>query len=171
MPRDPIVSACVLIIGNEILSGRTQDVNLAHIANALNEHGVQVREARVIADLEEEIVATLNESRKKFDYVFTTGGIGPTHDDITADCVAKAFGVPLYVHPEIEALIRQREAPAEPTRPPPPALLPTPAPPLRATVRTAPALYIARPTQTQHSRPSRPWKPAEKNRCSETLDA
>ena len=113
MPRDPIVSACVLIIGNEILSGRTQDVNLAHIANALNEHGVQVREARVIADLEEEIVATLNESRKKFDYVFTTGGIGPTHDDITADCVAKAFGVPLYIHPEIEALIRQREAPAE----------------------------------------------------------
>ena len=67
MPRAPIVSACVLIIGNEILSGRTQDVNLAHIANAVNEHGVQVREARVIADLEDEIIATLNESRKKFE--------------------------------------------------------------------------------------------------------
>ena len=113
MPRDPIVSACVLIIGNEILSGRTQDVNLAHIATELNEHGIQVREARIIPDVETEIVAAVNECRAKFDYVFTTGGIGPTHDDITAECVAKAFGVPLYIHPEIEALLRQREAPPE----------------------------------------------------------
>lgn len=113
MPPDRIVSACVLIIGNEILSGRTQDVNLAHIANELNEQGIQVREARVIPDAEDEIVAAINECRQKFDYVFTTGGIGPTHDDITADCVAKAFGVPLYIHPEIESLIREREAPPE----------------------------------------------------------
>jgi len=113
MPREPIVSACVLIIGNEILSGRTQDVNLAHIAHELNEVGVQVREARVIPDVEDEIVANLNASRAKFDYVFTTGGIGPTHDDITADCVAKAFGRELYIHPEIEEILLQREAPPE----------------------------------------------------------
>lgn len=108
-----VVTACVLIIGNEILSGRTQDANLAHIAVTLNEAGVQVREARVIPDVEEVIVETLNEVRRKFDYVFTTGGIGPTHDDITADCVAKAFGVELEMHPEIEALIRQRPAPED----------------------------------------------------------
>jgi len=113
MPEDRVVTACVLIIGNEILSGRTQDVNLAYIAEALNERGVQVREARVIPDVEDVIVTTVNECRTKFDHVFTTGGIGPTHDDITADCIAKAFGRALYPHPEIEALIRQREAPPE----------------------------------------------------------
>lgn len=113
MAREPIVSACVIIIGNEILSGRTQDVNLAHIATELNEHGVQVREARVIPDIESVIVDTVNECRAAYDYVFTTGGIGPTHDDITADCIAKAFGRPLYMHPEIESLIRAREAPPE----------------------------------------------------------
>ncbi|MEM7408395.1 MAG: molybdopterin-binding protein [Pseudomonadota bacterium] len=107
------VTACVLIIGNEILSGRTQDVNLSHIATQLNEHGVQVREARVIPDVEDEIVAALNACRKKYDYVITTGGIGPTHDDITADCVAAALERPLYMHPEIEALLRQREATPE----------------------------------------------------------
>jgi molybdenum cofactor synthesis domain-containing protein len=110
---DGPVTACVLIIGNEILSGRTQDVNLAHLAQTLNEYGVQVREARVIPDVEEVIVDTLNECRRVFDYVLTTGGIGPTHDDITADCVAKAFGIELEMHPEVEALIRRREAPAE----------------------------------------------------------
>lgn len=100
------VTACVLIIGNEILSGRTQDANLSFIARNLNEHGIQVREARTVPDVEAVIVATLNEVRAKFDYVFTTGGIGPTHDDITADCVAKAFGVELEMHPQIEAQIR-----------------------------------------------------------------
>ncbi len=110
---DSPVTACVLIIGNEILSGRTQDVNLAHLAQTLNEFGVQVREARVIPDVEDIIVDTLNECRKAFDYVLTTGGIGPTHDDITADCVANAFGVELEMHPEVEALIRRREAPPE----------------------------------------------------------
>ena len=108
-----IYTACVLIIGNEILSGRTQDTNLQHIARVLGEQGVRVREARVIADVEEEIVSAVNEARAKFDYVLTTGGIGPTHDDITADCIAKAFGVPLVVSEEIAAVIGQRPAPAE----------------------------------------------------------
>ena len=102
MTENP-VTACVLIIGNEILSGRTQDANLSFIARNLNEHGIQVREARTIPDDVDVIVSTLNEVRAKFDYVFT-GGIGPTHDDITADCVARAFGVDLVMHPGIEGL-------------------------------------------------------------------
>ena len=113
MSSERVVTACVLIIGNEILSGRTQDVNLAHIATQLNERGVKVREARVIPDVEPVIVAAINECRAKFDYVLTTGGIGPTHDDITADCVAKALGRPLYMHPELDALLRQRKASPE----------------------------------------------------------
>lgn len=108
-----IYTACVLVIGNEILSGRTQDVNLQHIAVELGKRGVRVREARVIPDVEDVIVAALNEARGSFDYVFTTGGIGPTHDDITADCVAKAFGVPLVTNETIAARIRQRPAPPE----------------------------------------------------------
>jgi len=94
------VTAAVLIIGNEILSGRTQDANLAYLAKGLNEVGVRLGEARVIADVEDEIVAAVNALRARHDYVFTTGGIGPTHDDITAECVAKAFGRPLIRHPE-----------------------------------------------------------------------
>jgi molybdenum cofactor synthesis domain-containing protein len=93
MPSDKIVTACLLIIGNEILSGRTQDANLAFIAKGLNEVGVRLREVRVIPDIAETIIATVNEMRAKFDYVFTTGGIGPTHDDITSECIARAFGV------------------------------------------------------------------------------
>lgn len=107
------VTACVLIIGNEILSGRTQDINLNHIAQQLGHWGIQVREARVIPDLAQVIVDTLNETRARFDYVFTTGGIGPTHDDITADCVAEAFGVNLIIHPEIAERIERRPAPSE----------------------------------------------------------
>ena len=108
-----VYTACVLIIGNEILSGRTQDTNLQHIAQVLGEQGVRVREARVIADVEDEIVSAVNGARAKFDYVLTTGGIGPTHDDITADCIAEAFGVPLVISEEIAAVIGQRPAPAE----------------------------------------------------------
>lgn len=100
------VTACVLLIGNELLSGRTQDANLAHLATTLNEVGVSVREARVIPDVPEVIVSTLNEVRQRFDYVFTTGGIGPTHDDITAECVAQAFAVPLIMNEEIAETIR-----------------------------------------------------------------
>ena len=108
---EPVVTACVLIIGNEILSGRTQDTNLQHLARTLNEWGIRVTHARVIPDVADTIVSTLNEVRRAFDYVFTTGGIGPTHDDITADCVAAAFDVPLVEHPEIAARIRTRDAP------------------------------------------------------------
>lgn len=103
---DPVVTAAVLIIGNEILSGRTQDVNLAFLGKSLNEIGIRLKEARVVADVEAEIVAAVNELRARWTYVFTTGGIGPTHDDITADCIAKAFGVPLIRHPEAEARLR-----------------------------------------------------------------
>ncbi len=94
------VNAAVIIIGNEILSGRTQDKNVAHIALTLNEVGVRLAEVRVVPDIEAEIVDAVNTLRAKFDYVFTTGGIGPTHDDITAECVAKAFGRKLIRHPE-----------------------------------------------------------------------
>jgi molybdenum cofactor synthesis domain-containing protein len=100
-----IVTACVLIIGNEILSGRTQDENLAFLARGLNKAGIRVREARVIADDPAAIVAAVNEARRRFDHVFTTGGIGPTHDDITAQCVADAFGVALVLHPEAKRLL------------------------------------------------------------------
>jgi molybdenum cofactor synthesis domain-containing protein len=94
------VTACIVVIGNEILSGRTRDANIQYLATELGVLGVQVRECRVIPDIEATIVATINEVRKKFDYVFTTGGIGPTHDDITADSIAKAFGVGISEHPE-----------------------------------------------------------------------
>ena len=100
-----IVKACVLIIGNEILSGRTQDENLAFLARGLNEIGIRVREAQVIPDAAEVIVSTVNDVRRRFDYVFTTGGIGPTHDDITAQCMADAFGVPLIIHPDARRLL------------------------------------------------------------------
>jgi molybdenum cofactor synthesis domain-containing protein len=93
-------TACVVVIGNEILSGRTQDANLQYLAQKLTDWGVRLREARVIPDIEDVIVRTVNECRAAFDYVFTTGGIGPTHDDITAEAVAKAFGVGLVCHQE-----------------------------------------------------------------------
>ena len=107
------VTACVLIIGNEILSGRTPDTNLNHLSKTLGKWGIQVREARVIPDIEDKIVAAVNEMRNQFDYVFTTGGIGPTHDDITAVCIAKAFDKTIVQHPDIESRIRTRPAPAD----------------------------------------------------------
>src|SRR5438105_3599411 len=105
------VTACVLIIGNEILSGRTQDANLAFLAKGLNEAGIRLREARVIPDDAETIVNTVNEVRRVFDYVFTTGGIGPTHDDITSACIAEAFGVPLILHPEARRILEAHYPP------------------------------------------------------------
>jgi molybdenum cofactor synthesis domain-containing protein len=105
------VSACVVIIGNEILSGRTQDANLAFLAQGLNEVGIRLREARVIPDIAEAIIGTVNEMRARFDYVFTTGGIGPTHDDITSACVAQAFGVPLILHPEAKRILESHYPP------------------------------------------------------------
>lgn len=100
MAETKTVTAALLIIGNEILSGRTQDKNLSHIAKTLNEVGVRLAEARVAPDVEAEIVDAVNTLRAKHDYVFTTGGIGPTHDDITAECVAKAIGRKLIQNPE-----------------------------------------------------------------------
>lgn len=113
MRTPDVVTACALIIGNEILSGRTPDVNLNHLALTLGGWGVQLREARVIPDVEAEIVAAVNQCRRRFNYVFTTGGIGPTHDDITAACIAKAFDVPLVINPEIAERIRQRPSSPE----------------------------------------------------------
>lgn len=111
MGETRIVTAAAIIIGNEILSGRTQDVNLAFLAKSLNEIGIRLMEARVVPDIEAEIIAAVNGLRVRFDYVFTTGGIGPTHDDITAECVAKAFGVPLIRHPEAERRLRAHYEP------------------------------------------------------------
>ncbi|HEX4180472.1 MAG TPA: competence/damage-inducible protein A [Caulobacteraceae bacterium] len=102
------VTAAVMIIGDEILSGRTQDTNLNHIAKYLAAHGVDLAEARVVGDVKDEIITALNALRARYDYVLTTGGIGPTHDDITADCVAEAFGVELHEHPEIIAMMAAR---------------------------------------------------------------
>jgi molybdenum cofactor synthesis domain-containing protein len=102
------VTAAVLIIGDEILSGRTQDTNLNFIAKYLATYGVDLAEARTVPDIKVEIIAALNALRERYDYVVTTGGIGPTHDDITADCVAEAFGVELYEHPEIIAMMQAR---------------------------------------------------------------
>lgn len=111
--NDRVFTAAVIIIGNEILSGRTQDTNLRDIALSLGSWGIRVTEARVVPDVEDTIVATVNELRAQHDYVLTTGGIGPTHDDITAASIAKAFGVGLVEHPTIAAIIRRREAPPE----------------------------------------------------------
>jgi molybdenum cofactor synthesis domain-containing protein len=96
------ITAALILIGNELLSGRTQDANLGHLAQRLSEVGISLVEARVIPDVDETIIATVNELRERVSYVFTTGGIGPTHDDITAECIAKAFNVPLIRHPEAE---------------------------------------------------------------------
>jgi molybdenum cofactor synthesis domain-containing protein len=102
------VTAAALIIGDEILSGRTQDTNLNVIAKFFAQHGIDLAEARVVGDVKEEIVAAINALRTRYDYLITTGGIGPTHDDITADCVAEALGAPLYEHPEIIAQMAAR---------------------------------------------------------------
>ncbi len=101
----PSPVACLLVIGNEVLSGRTQDANIKYIATRLGEIGIPLREVRVIPDIRETIVATVNEVRARHDHVFTTGGIGPTHDDITSECVAAAFGVPWERHPTAWAML------------------------------------------------------------------
>jgi molybdenum cofactor synthesis domain-containing protein len=107
-PVPPIVTAGLLVIGNEILSGRTKDKNIGHLARVLTEIGIDLKEVRVVADEEPAIVEALNELRARYVYVFTTGGIGPTHDDITADSVAKAFDAPLEFHPRAVELLRAR---------------------------------------------------------------
>ena len=96
------------MIGDEILSGRTKDKNIGYIAEYLTNIGIDLREVRVVADVEDDIVAAVNALRARYDHVFTTGGIGPTHDDITADSIAKAFGVPIDVDPRAVALLLER---------------------------------------------------------------
>jgi molybdenum cofactor synthesis domain-containing protein len=108
--KPDIVTAAVLVIGDEILSGRTKDKNIGYIAEYMTAIGIDVKEVRVVADDEPDVVAALNALRSRYTYVFTTGGIGPTHDDITADCVAKAFGVALEFHPEAVAIMKERVA-------------------------------------------------------------
>ncbi len=105
-----IITAALLVIGDEILSGRTKDKNIGFVAEYLTDIGIDLKEVRVVPDEEPEIVAAVNALRARYTYVFTTGGIGPTHDDITADCVAKAFGVPLHHHPQAVEIMRERVA-------------------------------------------------------------
>ena len=113
MTKSTKVNAAILIIGNEILSGRTQDTNTTTLAIWLNSIGVKVNEVRVIPDLENTIVKTLNVLRKANDYVFTTGGIGPTHDDITAESVSKAFGLKYEIHKEAYKILEAYYKPGE----------------------------------------------------------
>ncbi len=106
-------TACLLIIGNEVLSGRTRDANLQFLATRLGEIGIPLREARVIPDMPEVIIGTVNAVRPIFDHVFTTGGIGPTHDDITSECIAAAFGVPWEPHAEAWARLERHYKPGD----------------------------------------------------------
>ena len=105
-----IVTAAVLVIGDEILSGRTKDKNIGYIAEYLTGIGIDLKEVRVVPDEESEIVAAVNALRARYTYLFTTGGIGPTHDDITAECVAKAFDVPIDYHPRAVEIMQARVA-------------------------------------------------------------
>src|SRR5579872_4726729 len=111
--QEKIVTAAILVIGDEILSGRTKDRNIGYIAEYLTNMGVELREARIVPDIEDEIIAALDALRARYTYVFTTGGIGPTHDDITADAVAKAFGAPIGEDPRAIALMMERYKPEE----------------------------------------------------------
>ena len=107
------VNAGIIIIGNEILSGRTQDINTSSIALWLNSLGVKVEEVRIIPDIEDSIVTTINKVRNKYNYVFTTGGIGPTHDDITAKSISKAFGLKYEIHTEAFKILENYYKPGE----------------------------------------------------------
>ena len=115
MSEHKVVSAALIIIGNEILSGRTKDANLQFLGEHLNDMGIRIRECRIVPDIEDMIVETVNYCRATYDYVFTTGGIGPTHDDITAAAVAKAFDTPLERHPEAEAMLLAKYKPGDVT--------------------------------------------------------
>ncbi|MGB3900883.1 MAG: competence/damage-inducible protein A [Mesorhizobium sp.] len=105
-----IVSAAMLVIGDEILSGRTKDKNIGHLADIMTAIGIDLKEVRIVPDEEDEIVAAVNALRARYTYVFTTGGIGPTHDDITADSIAKAFGVPCEYDAKAYAMLEESYA-------------------------------------------------------------
>jgi molybdenum cofactor synthesis domain-containing protein len=108
-----VVTAALLVIGDEILSGRTKDKNIGYIADYLTQIGIDLREVRVVPDIEAEIVAAVNALRHRYDHLLTTGGIGPTHDDITADSVAKALGVPIDHDPRAVAILEKRYGKAD----------------------------------------------------------
>lgn len=105
------LTACIVVIGNEVLSGRTQDANVNYLAKRLGELGIPLREVRIIPDVAQTIIATVNEVRARYDHVFTTGGIGPTHDDITSECIAAAFGVPWEPEPTVWARMQAHYPP------------------------------------------------------------
>ncbi|MBB2961552.1 molybdopterin-binding protein [Methylobacterium sp. R2-1] len=107
------ITAAILVIGDEILSGRTKDKNIGTIADMLTEIGVDLREVRIVPDVKDEIIAAVNALRARYTYVFTSGGIGPTHDDITADSVAEAFGVGIDVDPRARAMLLERHRPED----------------------------------------------------------
>jgi molybdenum cofactor synthesis domain-containing protein len=107
MAEERIWTAGLLVIGDEIRSGRTQDKNVAQVATWLNIQGIRLSEVRIVPDVEEKIIEALGALRDAYDYCFTTGGIGPTHDDITVDAVAKALGVPVIVHPQARAILER----------------------------------------------------------------
>ena len=107
MTEQRIWTAGLAVIGDEILSGRTQDKNVAQLAAWLNVQGIRLAEVRIVPDVEDEIVAAVNALRTRYDYLFTTGGIGPTHDDITVDAIAKALGVGVEVHPDARAILER----------------------------------------------------------------
>ena len=107
------ITAGIIIIGNEVLSGRTKDINTSTLAKWLNSLGINVREVRVIPDVEKDIIETVNALRKKFDYIFTTGGIGPTHDDITAESISKAFNLEYGFHKEAFSILEKYYKPGE----------------------------------------------------------
>jgi molybdenum cofactor synthesis domain-containing protein len=106
MTKERIWTAALAVIGDEILSGRTQDKNVSQIALWLNLQGIRLREVRIVPDIEDEIVDCVNALRGRYDYLFTTGGIGPTHDDITVDAIAKALGVGVVIHPQASAMLQ-----------------------------------------------------------------
>jgi molybdenum cofactor synthesis domain-containing protein len=107
------ITAALLVIGDEILTGRTKDKNIGYIAEYLTNIGIDLREVRIVPDVEEEIVGAINGLRARYTYLFTTGGIGPTHDDITADCVAKAFGVSIDIDERARAMMLERYSPED----------------------------------------------------------
>src|SRR5207247_4500519 len=111
-PAAELVTAALLVIGDEILSGRTKDKNIGYIAEYLSALGIDLKEVRVVGDIEAEIVGAVNTLRERYTYVFTTGGIGPTHDDITAERVAKALGVPIDYDPRAVEILKARLAQA-----------------------------------------------------------
>jgi len=143
MSQPAPVTAAILVIGDEILSGRTQDTNTAYIAKFLGALGIDLREARVVPDVTAEIVAAVNALRARYTYLFTTGGIGPTHDDITFESIAAAFGVDVHYHPEAMAMMAARYKPGEFNEARKRmALIPVGAELVRNSVSTAPGVHI-----------------------------